>query len=73
MLGPTALYPQHMLTVLRKRGKSVALILPDALLRRAGAGVGTRVDLRVEDGTLVITPLGSALTTEQDATESVGT
>lgn len=53
-----------MRTFLQTRGKSVTLILPDAILEQVGAGVGTMIDLRVEDGTLIITPLGLEPTIE---------
>lgn len=59
-----------MHTILRKRGKSVALVLPNAVLKRTGAGAGTMVDLRVEDGHLIITPVGGPTLKEAEVRSS---
>ena len=46
-----------MQTVLRKMGNSTGIILPKALLGELGMTTGQAVDLRVEDGRIVATPL----------------
>lgn len=46
-----------MQTALRKMGNSVGMILPKALLKEIGATAGTAMDLRVEDGKFVATPM----------------
>ena len=43
-------------TNLRKVGGSVMLAVPPALLNLLQLGVGARVDIRIEDGGLVVTP-----------------
>ena len=46
-----------MQTALRKMGNSVGMILPKAVLQELGAGAGTPMILRVEDGTVLATPV----------------
>lgn len=46
-----------MRTALRKMGNSTGLIVPRALLGEIGADTGTAMDLRVEDGRLIATPV----------------
>lgn len=46
-----------MQTALRKMGNSTGLIVPKALLTELGAAAGTPMDIRVEDGRVVATPL----------------
>lgn len=46
-----------MQTALRKMGNSTGLIVPSALLRELGAVAGTQMDVRIEDGKVVATPL----------------
>lgn len=46
-----------MQTALRKMGNSTGLIVPSALLKEIGAGAGTPMDVRIEDGKVVATPL----------------
>lgn len=46
-----------MQSSLRKMGNSTGLIVPSALLREIGASAGTRMDVRIEDGKVVATPL----------------
>jgi antitoxin MazE len=46
-----------MQTALRKMGNSTGLIVPRALLGELGLSSGAPVDVRVEDGKLVATPL----------------
>lgn len=46
-----------MQTALRKMGNSTGMILPRALLAEMGVGVGTAIDLKVEDGKLVGSPV----------------
>ncbi|HEX8484845.1 AbrB/MazE/SpoVT family DNA-binding domain-containing protein [Sphingomonas sp.] len=46
-----------MQSALRKMGNSVGLIVPKALLQELGAGAGTAMDVRVEDGRVVATPM----------------
>ena len=41
---------------LRKHGHSIALTLPPSVLQALSADVGTQVDLRVEDGRLIVEP-----------------
>ena len=56
MLTRIVPYVLAMQTALRKMGNSVGMIVPKALLDELGAGVGTRLDVRVEDGRVVATP-----------------
>ncbi len=42
---------------LRKMGSSTALIVPKTVLREAGVESGTTLDLIVEDGRIVATPV----------------
>lgn len=46
-----------MQTALRKMGNSTGMILPKAILQEIGATVGTAMDVRVEDGRVVVTPI----------------
>ena len=46
-----------MQTALRKMGNSVGMIVPKAILQELGAGAGTAMDMRVEDGRVVATPV----------------
>ena len=46
-----------MQTALRKMGNSTGLIVPSALLKEIGAAAGTPMDVRIEDGKVVATPL----------------
>ena len=46
-----------MQTSLRKMGNSIGMIVPKAILQELGATAGTPMDLRVEDGRVVVTPL----------------
>ncbi len=46
-----------MQTALRKMGNSVGMIVPKAILQELGAAVGTPMDVRVEDGRVVATPV----------------
>ena len=46
-----------MQTSLRKMGNSTGMIVPRALLAELGASVGTAVDLKVEGGKLVASPV----------------
>lgn len=46
-----------MQTALRKMGNSTGLIVPHALLKEIGASAGTAMDVRIEDGKVVATPL----------------
>ena len=46
-----------MQTALRKMGNSVGMIVPSAILKELGAGAGTAMDVRVEAGKVVATPL----------------
>jgi antitoxin MazE len=46
-----------MQTSLRKMGNSTGLIVPRALLKEIGASAGTPMDVRIEDGKVVATPL----------------
>lgn len=45
------------LTALRKMGNSTGMILPKSILGEIGVGTGASMDLRVEDGKLIATPL----------------
>lgn len=49
-----------MQTSLRKMGNSTGMIVPRALLTEIGATTGTAMDVRVEDGRLIATPISSA-------------
>ena len=46
-----------MKSALRKMGNSTGMILPLAILAQAGLAVGAQMDLTVEDGRLVATPI----------------
>lgn len=46
-----------MVVQFAKWGNSVALRVPQALLREISAAEGTAVDIAVKDGKLVVTPL----------------
>ena len=46
-----------MQTALRKMGNSTGLIVPRALLNEIGVTTGAAMNLRVEDGELIATPL----------------
>jgi antitoxin MazE len=46
-----------MQTALRKMGNSVGMIVPKAILKELGATAGTQMDVRVEEGKVVATPL----------------
>ena len=46
-----------MQSALRKMGNSTGLIVPSALLKEIGASAGTPMDVRIEDGKVVATPL----------------
>lgn len=43
-------------STLRKMGNSTGLILPKAILDQLGLASGTKVDLRVENGEIVVRP-----------------
>jgi antitoxin MazE len=49
-----------MQTSLRKMGNSTGLIVPRALLGEIGLTTGAALDLRVEDGKLIATPVTMA-------------
>jgi antitoxin MazE len=49
-----------MQAALRKIGNSTGLIVPRALLAEIGVTSGAAMDLRVEDGRLIATPLVAA-------------
>ena len=46
-----------MQTALRKMGNSTGMILPRAILQEVGVCVGTTMDVRVEEGRVIVTPL----------------
>lgn len=46
-----------MQTALRKMGNSTGVILPRSILGEIGLTVGAAIDLRVEDGRLIGTPV----------------
>jgi antitoxin MazE len=46
-----------MQTSLRKMGNSVGMIVPKAVLQELGAAAGTAIDVRVEDGGMVVRPV----------------
>lgn len=46
-----------MQTALRKMGNSTGLIVPRAILGEIGVTTGAAMDLRVEDGKLIATPV----------------
>ena len=48
-----------MRTALRKMGNSTGMILPKAVLQEIGATIGTSMDVRVEAGKMIVTPLRS--------------
>lgn len=46
-----------MRTALRKMGNSTGMIVPRAMLGEIGITTGAALDLRVEDGNLIATPV----------------
>lgn len=48
-----------MQTALRKIGNSVGMIVPASILGEIGATAGAALDLRVEDGRIIATPVDS--------------
>ncbi len=48
-----------MQTLLRKMGNSTGLIVPRAMLGEIGVTTGAQMDLRVEDGRLIATPIAA--------------
>lgn len=46
-----------MQTSLRKMGNSTGIILPKAILGQIGVTTGAAIDLQVEDGRLIMTPI----------------
>lgn len=46
-----------MQTALRKMGNSVGMIVPKAILQELGAAAGTPMDVHVEDGRVIATPV----------------
>jgi len=48
-----------MQSALRKMGNSTGLILPRAILGEIGVTTGAQMDLCVEDGRLIVTPVQS--------------
>ena len=49
-----------MQTSLRKMGNSVGMIVPKAVLQEIGLAVGAPMDVRVEEGKVVATPIRKA-------------
>ena len=49
-----------MQTSLRKMGNSSGIILPRAILGQIGIGTGAKMDLVVENGRLIATPIKAA-------------
>jgi antitoxin MazE len=50
-----------MQTALRKMGNSTGMIVPKSLLTEIGLGAGAVLDVRIEDGRLVATPITPAV------------
>ncbi len=50
-----------MQTLLRKIGNSTGIIVPGSILREIGVTTGAAMDLRVEDGRLIATPIRDEL------------
>ncbi len=50
-----------MQTALRKMGNSTGMILPQSILKEIGASTGAKMDVRVQDGKLIITPLADSI------------
>lgn len=48
-----------MQTALRKMGNSTGMILPRSILGQIGVTTGAAMDLKVEDGRLIVTPVKS--------------
>ncbi len=46
-----------MQTALRKMGNSTGIIVPRTILGEIGLGVGATLDVRVEDGNIIATPV----------------
>lgn len=46
-----------MQTALRKMGNSVGMIVPKAILKETGLSAGMAMDMRVEEGKVIATPL----------------
>jgi antitoxin MazE len=49
-----------MQTVLRKMGNSTGIIVPKSMLGELGIATGQAIDLRLEDGRIVATPVLAA-------------
>ncbi|RVT41845.1 AbrB/MazE/SpoVT family DNA-binding domain-containing protein [Sphingobium algorifonticola] len=49
-----------MQTALRKMGNSTGMILPQSILKEIGATSGAKMDVQVQDGKLIITPVVEA-------------
>lgn len=50
-------YLECMQTSLRKMGNSVGMIVPKAVLQEIGLAAGAAMDVRVEEGKVVATPI----------------
>ncbi len=50
-----------MQLVLRKLGNSTGMILPRAILGELGLAAGASLDVKVEDGEIIATPVTSAV------------
>ncbi len=46
-----------MQTAFRKMGNSVGMIVPKTILQELGAAAGTAIDVRVEDGGMIVKPI----------------
>ncbi len=60
-----------MRTALRRMGNSVGMILPKPLLRAAGLTSGAALDVAVEDGRLIVTPVTTTRTGWSEAAASI--
>ncbi|HEX8556081.1 MAG TPA: AbrB/MazE/SpoVT family DNA-binding domain-containing protein [Sphingomonas sp.] len=60
-----------MQTSLRKMGNSVGLIVPKAMLKELGVTAGTPMDVHVEAGKVIATPLGHPRAGWAEAAEAV--
>lgn len=64
---------EKMQTALRKMGNSTGMIVPRAILGEMGLSVGAALDLTVEDGRVVATPVTRTLRAGwEEAAEEIG-
>lgn len=61
-----------MQTSLRKMGNSIGMIVPKAILKELGAVAGTAMDVRIEGGNVVATPIANPRAGWAEDAERIG-